>query len=65
MKESQSRGRGHRASRLLTQQGKLSSWLGGTVPVSYVAANPGMTLLRIMDWAEDTSVAELDLNLSI
>lgn len=46
-------------------KGKLSSWLGGTAPSAHMAAKSGMALLRIMDWLDATSGAELDLNLSV
>lgn len=46
-------------------KGKMSSWLHGTAPSAHVAAKSVMTLLRIMDWVNAASGAELDLNLSV
>lgn len=46
-------------------RGKLSSWLGGTVPSAHVAAKSGMALFRIMDWVDAASGAELNLKLSV
>lgn len=46
-------------------KGKMSSWLHGTAPSAHVAAESGLTLLRIMDWVNAASGAELDLNLSV
>ena len=58
-----SRDRRHRACKDAGPKGKLASWLGGTAPSTHMAAKSGMTLLRITDWVDTASWAELDLEL--